>query len=108
MGLLEYHAMPFLRDVAHEVFCVHLEIYQPQTGASVMFRQGRHGWSITYTLLGHTPRASQAGRRIGPALYPSAALGETTRRKPCSAVCTFRILRGFWFTERCTVYIAAS
>ncbi len=37
----------------------------------------RHGPSITvqnHTLLGHSPRASQAGRRVGPALQPSASL----------------------------------
>ncbi len=29
MGKQEYKAVPSLRDVAHAVFCVHLEIDQP-------------------------------------------------------------------------------
>jgi hypothetical protein len=48
MGLLEYQAMPSLRDVAHDgVLSVLSVIYQPQTGTSGVVRQGRrHGPSI--------------------------------------------------------------
>jgi hypothetical protein len=44
---------------------------QPKTGTSGVVRQARrHGPFITYTsLLGHSPPASQAGHRVGPALY---------------------------------------
>jgi hypothetical protein len=41
MGLLEYLDMPFLRDVTHAVFCVHLVIDQSQTGVSGVLRQRR-------------------------------------------------------------------
>jgi hypothetical protein len=46
MGLLEYQAMPSLRDVAYcmAVFCVHLVIDQPQTRAIGVVRQGRAAW----------------------------------------------------------------
>jgi hypothetical protein len=66
MGLLEYRALPSLRDVAHGgVFCVHLVIDQPQTGASGVVRQGRrHGPSImcqNHPLLGHSSSSQPGG-----------------------------------------------
>ncbi len=57
------------------VFCVHSVIDQPPTGTSGVARQGRrHGPSITYKItpscqLDHSPPASQAGHRVGQALY---------------------------------------
>jgi hypothetical protein len=52
------------------VFCAHFVIDQPQTGASGVVGQGRrHGPSM----LGHSPLASQSGRRVGPDLWPSAS-----------------------------------
>jgi hypothetical protein len=72
MGLLEYQAMPSLRDVAHDgVLCTISNRSAPPTGASGVRQGKRHGPSITYkapTLLGHSPPASQAGRRVGAAL----------------------------------------
>jgi hypothetical protein len=60
------------------VFCEHLVIDQPQTGTSgVAHREkaacggsGQAAWTVHYvhnhTLLGNSPPASQAGRRVGP------------------------------------------
>jgi hypothetical protein len=73
VGLLEYQAMPFLRDVAHDGVCVHLVIYHKWCGPS-----GQAAWTVhhmqNHTLLGHSPPDSQTGRRVGPALQPSASL----------------------------------
>jgi hypothetical protein len=52
-GLLEYQAMPSLRDVAHDgVLCTFSNTAdQPQTGASGAVRKGRRlGPSITYKI----------------------------------------------------------
>jgi hypothetical protein len=62
------------------VFCVQSVIDQP--GATGVVRQGRRqaAWTVhqvqsqNHTLLGHSPPARQAGRRVGPALFPSASL----------------------------------
>jgi hypothetical protein len=72
MGLLEYRAMPSLRDIAHDgVLCTFSNRSVP-TGACGVVRQGRrHGPSISYkitTCVGRSTLASQAGRRVGPAL----------------------------------------
>jgi hypothetical protein len=72
MGLLEYQAMSSLRGVAH--YAVLCTLDQPQTGASGVDRQGMQvAWTVhdsihvqNHTLLGHSPPASQAGRRVGP------------------------------------------
>jgi hypothetical protein len=50
MRLPEYQT--FLRDAAHDgVFCIHLVIDQPPTGASGVVCQGRrHGPSIMYKI----------------------------------------------------------
>jgi hypothetical protein len=58
------------------VFCVHFVIDQPRASASGVVRQGR--WHGPSTLLGHSPPASQAARRVGPALY-SLAFGLIVR-----------------------------
>jgi hypothetical protein len=55
MGLLEYRAMPSLRDVAHDDVCAH-------SGGMDLHHVQNH------TLLGHSPPAKQAGRRVGAAL----------------------------------------
>jgi hypothetical protein len=69
MGLPEYQYMPSLRDVAHDgVLCT----FSNRSAPSDVVRQGRgHGPCVqvqNHTLLGHSPPASQAGRRVGPAL----------------------------------------
>ncbi len=67
-------AMPSVHDLAHDVFCVHLAIDQSKTGANGVVYQGRrHGLSSVHhiqnhTLLGHSPPASQAGRRVASRL----------------------------------------
>ncbi len=65
MGQLEYHAMPSLRNVAHDGALFTF------SNRSVPDRGRRHGPSITYkiTPCGVTLLASQAGRRVGPAIY---------------------------------------
>jgi hypothetical protein len=85
MGLLlEYEAMPSLSDVAHDgVLCtVHLVIDQPPDRGKWCGPSGQVAWTVhhvkNHTLLGHSPPASQAGRRVGPALY-SLALGLIVR-----------------------------
>jgi hypothetical protein len=63
MGLLEDRAMPSYRDVAHDVVLCKL---------SDRSATDRGEWCVhhvrNHTLLGHSLPASQAGRRIGPAL----------------------------------------
>jgi hypothetical protein len=71
IDLLEYQAMPSFHVIAHDgVFCVHLVIDHPQTGTSgEIVRAGRMDHHIqNHILLGRSPPASQAGRRVGPAL----------------------------------------
>ncbi len=73
MGLLEYQTMPSLRDVAHDgVLCTFSNRSAPDRGKWC-------GPSIMYnhTLLGHSPPASQVGRRVELALSPSASLVQT-------------------------------
>ncbi len=81
MGLLEYQAMPSLRDVAHDRWMCTLAIKQQleipsarSLAATVRATDTvgrRYGPSITYKITpagSLFPPASQAGRRIGPAL----------------------------------------
>jgi hypothetical protein len=76
MGLLEYKAMPSLRDVAHDgVLCTFSNI-QPQTGASGVIRQGRrHGPSITYKITPCWVTLLQPARR-------AAVLGQPSSLRP--------------------------
>ncbi len=68
MGLLEFQAMPSLRDVAHDG--VHLVTNQPQTGASGVVRQGRwHGPSITTK--SHPARSLSSSLTGGTACWTS-------------------------------------
>jgi hypothetical protein len=72
-----------------KVFCVHSAIDQPQTGTSVMAvreddidspsRKKSHSC--------HSPPASQAVRRVGPVLKPSASLGRPTARSAARDLC---------------------
>ncbi len=66
--------MASLCDVAHDdVLCTFIVIVidQPQTWTSGVVRQ-QAAWAVhhvqNHTLLGHSPPASQEGRRVGPAL----------------------------------------
>ncbi len=85
MGLLEYQAMPSLRDVAQDGWLCNVYIYyitaagnSISTQVGSRFKGNRYGTEkvggtarSTRTkslLLGHSPPASQAGRRVGPAL----------------------------------------
>ncbi len=70
--LLEYQYMPSLSDVAHDgVLCTFNNRSAPDRdkwcGPS-----GQAAWTVHHmkndTLVGHSPPASQAGRRVGPAL----------------------------------------
>jgi hypothetical protein len=71
MGLLEYHAMSSLRDVAHDgVLCT----FNNRSAADIRDKccglSGQAAWTAhhiqNHNLLGHSPLASQAGRRVGP------------------------------------------
>ncbi len=73
MGLLEYQALP---DVAHSgVLCTFSNIDQPQNRGKWCGASGHAAWTVHHvqnhtqvTLLGHSPPASQADCRVGPAL----------------------------------------
>ncbi len=72
MGLLEYQAIPSLRDLVHDgVLCTFSNRSAPDRASGVV-RQAGATWTVrhvrNHTLLGHSPAASQAGRRVGPAL----------------------------------------
>jgi hypothetical protein len=72
MGLLEYQAMPSLRYVTHDgVLCTFSNRSAPNRG-KWSGSSGQAAWTVhhvqNHTLLGHSPPASQAGRRVGPAL----------------------------------------
>ncbi len=74
MGLLEYQAMPFLRDVGHYgVLCTFINRSAPERGKRCGPSE-QAAWTVhrvqNHTLLGYYPPAiySQAGRRVGPAL----------------------------------------
>jgi hypothetical protein len=64
------------------VFCVHLVIDQPPDRGKWCGLSEQAAWTVhhvkNHTLLGHSPPASQAGRRVGPALY-SLAFGLIVR-----------------------------
>jgi hypothetical protein len=65
--------MPSLPDVAHEgVLCTFSNISAPDQG-KWWGQSGQAAWTAhhvqNHTLLGHSPLANQAGRRVGPALY---------------------------------------
>ncbi len=71
MGLLDYQAMPSLRDVPHVgVLCTFNNRSAPYRGKWCgPYKAG--GMDIeqsNHTLLGHFPPACRAGRRVGPAL----------------------------------------
>ncbi len=73
MSLLEYQALPSLRDVAHDgVLCTFRNRSAPGRGKWCS-PSGSAAWTVHHvqnqTLLGHSHPASQAGRRVGPALY---------------------------------------
>jgi hypothetical protein len=67
MGLLEYQVMPSLRDVAHDGVLCTFNIRSAPGNPS-----GQAAWTVhhvqNHTLLGHSPPACQAGRRVGQAL----------------------------------------
>jgi hypothetical protein len=70
MGQLEHQAMPSLRDVAHDGVLCTVVIDHPQSKWCGL--SGKAAWTVhhvqNHTLLTHSPPASQAGRRVGPAL----------------------------------------
>jgi hypothetical protein len=71
MCQLECQAMPYLCEVAHDgVLCTFSTIDQPQTGTSGMAVRagGMDQPPRTKSHPGHSTPASQAGRRVGPAL----------------------------------------
>jgi hypothetical protein len=72
MGLPEYQSMPSLRDVAHDgVLCTFSHLVTDQPTSDVVRQGRRHGPSIyvqNHILLGHSPPAYQADRRVGPDL----------------------------------------
>jgi hypothetical protein len=83
MGLLEYQAMPSLRDVAHDgwlfTFTIkqQLEIPSARSWAAPVRATGTVQKKAGGTACpsrtkshqsGHSPPASKAGRRVGPAL----------------------------------------
>jgi hypothetical protein len=75
MGLLlEFQAMPSLRDVTHDgVLCTFGNRSAPRDDrVKWCGPSGQVAWTVhhvkNHTLLGHSPPASQAGRRVGPAL----------------------------------------
>jgi hypothetical protein len=72
MGLLEYQAMPSLRNVAHDsVLSTSSNRSAPDQG-KWCGPSGHAAWTVhhvqNHTLRGHSPPAIQAGRRVGPAL----------------------------------------
>jgi hypothetical protein len=97
MGLLEYLAMPSLCDVANDRLLCTLAICTTAAGNSISSQLGspcqgnRYGMekaggtaSPAHTkshLPGHSPPASQTGRRVGPSLLPSASLFVTLNLK---------------------------
>jgi hypothetical protein len=72
MGLLEYKAMPSFRDVNYDDDLFTLSNESAPDRASGLVRQGQKAWTAhhvqNHTLRGHSPPASQAGRRVGPVL----------------------------------------
>ena len=71
MGVLEYQALPSLRDVAHEgVLCTFSNRSAPDRG-KWCGPSGPAAWTVhhvqNHTLLARSPSASQAGRCVGPA-----------------------------------------
>ncbi len=72
MGLLEYRAMPYLCDVAHDGFLCTFSNRSAPDGGKWCGPLGQSAWAVhhvqNHTLLGHSSPASQAGRRVGPAL----------------------------------------
>jgi hypothetical protein len=72
MGVLEYQAMPSLRDVAHDsVLCTFIKRSAPDRGKWCS-PPGQAAWTVhhvqNHTQRGHSTLASQAGCRVGPAL----------------------------------------
>jgi hypothetical protein len=72
MDPLKNQTMPSLRDVAHGgVLCTFSNRSAPYRG-KWCGPSGLAAWTVhhvqDYILLGHSPPASQAGRRVGPAL----------------------------------------
>ncbi len=73
MILLEYQTMAFLLDVAHGgVLCTFRNRSAPGLNKWCGL-SGQAAWTVhqvqNHTLLDYSPPASQAGRRVGPALY---------------------------------------
>jgi hypothetical protein len=82
MGLLEFQAMPSLRDKAHGGWLCTFTKYniswkfhqlaaeQLLSGQPVTVRKGQAVRQVTYKLRlpGHSPPVSQASSRVGPAL----------------------------------------
>jgi hypothetical protein len=74
MGLLEYHAMPSLRDVAHAGVLLAFRNRSTPDRGKWCSPSGQAAWTVhpvqNHTLRGHSPSARffQAGGRVGPAL----------------------------------------
>ncbi len=72
---------PSLRDVAHDGVLCTFSNKSASDRDKWCGLSGQAAWTVhhvqNHTLLGHFPSASQAGRRVGPALSPSASLVET-------------------------------
>jgi hypothetical protein len=93
MGLLEYQAMPSLLDIAPDRQCEHLLYSITADGNTISSQLGSSCQGNRYStekasgtappsrtklhLPGNSSPASQAGRRVGPVLQPSASLGRT-------------------------------
>jgi hypothetical protein len=74
--------MTSLREIAHDgVLCTFSKRSAPDRG-KLCGPSGQAAWAVyhvqNHTLLGHSLSASQAGRRVGLALYPSASLVVTS------------------------------
>jgi hypothetical protein len=60
--------MSSLRDAAHDGVLFTFSNNQAQNRGMCCGPSGQAAWAVHQTLLGHSPPASQAGRRVGTAL----------------------------------------
>jgi hypothetical protein len=81
MGLLEYQAMPSLRDVAYDGWlCMDVIYYITTAGNSISSQLGRQALRKrqavrpVHHVQNQPPPAGQTGRHVGPALELSAPL----------------------------------
>jgi hypothetical protein len=95
MGLLEYQAMPSLRDVAHDgVLCFSNTCRSDLDRDTWCDPSGRAAWTVHHTQTGSLLTDSYSDRRVWRALYIAFGLIEVVAQDQADQCWNFRTIYG--------------